>query len=147
MTTITTTISWPTVTWPTTTTNAAQYTVFQVYPGSVTPLQDVTTNLATLTYDDSANLAFQIRPSTGVHGASSLGPEAEVIVVNNVMCRAWLRQKIRVALADRADTVGITLNWPDDELNQYIAEGIAELNVFFPYETAQTDDYVAAAHR
>ncbi len=133
---ITTTINWPTSNWPATS-PASQYTVFQVYPGS-TPvaLQDTATNSATLIYDDSANLAFQVRPSSGTLGATGLGPEVIVSVVNYVPCRAWLRQKVRIALADRADAVGVTLNWPDDELNQYINEAIAELNAFFPYEAA-----------
>lgn len=136
MTTITQTISWPTANWPTNSAAASQYTVFQVYPGLTTALQDVTTTSATLSFDDSANLAFQIRPSSGVHGASALGPETMVYVVNTVLCRAWLRQKVRVALADRADQANATENWPDDELNQYINEAIGELNVLFPYEAA-----------
>jgi hypothetical protein len=136
MTLVTNMITWPAVNWPTSTGTAGQYTVLQVYPGPVTALQNVTTTSASLTYDDSANLAFQIRPSSGSLPTPTYGPEVMVYVIGFVPCRAWLRQKVRVALADRADTVGVTLNWPDDELNQYISEAIAELNVFFPYETS-----------
>lgn len=130
---ITQTITWPTTNWPSSS-PATQYTVYQVFPGPVTALQNVSTNSAALTYDDSQNLAYQIRPSSGALNALTQGPELSVFLVNYVTCRAWLRNKVRQALADRADQVGVTLNWPDDELNTYSNEAIGELNVLFPIE-------------
>ncbi len=130
---ITQTITWPTTNWPASSA-ATQYTIYQVFPAPVTPLQNIATNSATLTYDDSQNLAYQIRPSSGALNALTQGPELSVFLVNYVACRAWLRNKVRQALADRADQAGVTLNWPDDELNTYVNEAIGELNVLFPIE-------------
>ena len=125
------TITWPAVNWPTTA-PATEYSVYQVYPTGPTLLQTVTTPTATLTFDDSLSLAFQVRPTDG----TNIGGECFVYVVNYVPCRAWLRQKIRIAVADRLDlTTSSAPNWPDDELNTYIGEGLTELNLFFPIES------------
>ncbi len=136
-------LSWPATNWPTASSPAAQYTVFQIYPGTiptvVSGLSQVSgSTSATLTYDDSQNLAFQVRPSSGVLPSQTYGPEAAVFVVGYVPCRAWLRQHVRAALSDRADTVGATLNWPDDELNGYIQDALIELNILFPVEEDTT---------
>ncbi len=129
---ITQQFTWPATNWPATS-PAAQYTVLQVYPGTVTALQNVSTTSVTLTFDDSQSLAYQVRPSSGALPTPTYGPEASVFTVNYVPCRAWLRHKVRKALADRADQTTTTqLNWPDDELNEYIAEALVELNTLFP---------------
>ena len=125
------TITWPAVNWPTTS-PATEYGVYQVYPTGPTLLQTVSAPSATLSFDDSLSLAFQVRPTNG----TNIGPECFVYVSNYVPCRAWLRQKIRIAIADRLDlTTSSTPNWPDDELNTYIGEGLTELNLFFPLES------------
>src|SRR4051794_30303629 len=128
--------TWPTVNWPSST-PASQYTVLQIYPVVLpTPvITTVATTSATLTFDDSLNLAFQVRPSSGTYPSLTYGPEVSVFVVNYVPNRAWLRNKIRQAIADRADTItGATINWPDDEINNYIQEAMTELNILFPIE-------------
>lgn len=130
-------LNWPTVAWPAGST-ASQYTIYQMYPLPVTPLQNVNTNSGSLSYDDSQNLVFQVRPSSGDLTDLTIGPEVMTTVIGYVPCRAWLRQKVRMALADRADTIGTTLSWPDDELNQWITEAFGELNVTFPVERSTT---------
>ncbi len=136
---ITSTFSWPAVNWPTTASAASQYTLYSVYPGVVTALQNVSgVTSATLSFDDAVAAAYQVRPSSGGSlspfvAPTSVGPECAVFTVGYVPCRAWLRGKVRKALADRSDAVGTTsLNWPDDELNEYISEGLTELNTLFP---------------
>lgn len=132
-------LSWPIVNWPQAGVAASQYTIFQVYPGSTTALQNVSTNSASISYDDTANVVFQVRPSSGNLPNPTVGPEVMTYVVGFVPCRAWLRQKVRMAIADRADTgADVTLSWPDDELNQYIQEAFGELNVTFPIENNTT---------
>jgi hypothetical protein len=130
--------SWPAVNWPSTST-ASQYTVIQLYP---TPQNNIATfSGATsymLSFDESVPAIYQVRPTSGSEPSLTYGPEAAVFVVGYVPCRAWLRQKIRMALSDRTDTVGTTINWPDSELNEYITEGINELNVLFPVEADTT---------
>lgn len=140
---ITQLLSWPATNWPTASSAAAQYTVFQIYPGSspsvVSGLSQVSgTTSATLTYDDSQNLAFQVRPSSGVLPTQTYGPETAVFVVGYVPCRAWLRQHVRTALSDQANASGVTLNWSDDELNGYIQDALIELNILFPVEQDTT---------
>lgn len=130
-------LAWQPTAWPATT-NAAQYTIYQMYPGPPTPLQSVSTTSATLSYDDTSNIVYQVRPSHGdftVPGSFTVGPELLTYVIGYVACTGWLRQKIRMALADRADSISnVTLNWPDDEINRYIWEGLGELNIRFPLE-------------
>lgn len=131
-------LSWPATNWPTSS-PASQYTVFQVYPGTVTALQNVTTNVATVTYDDAVSAAFQIRPSSGALNALTVGPEIMVFSIGYVPCRGWLRAKVRMALADRVDSSsGSQPNWLDDEINRYIEEAIGELNVVFPVQEQTT---------
>lgn len=130
---ITQQITWPATNWPQSG-PAGQYAVFQVYPAPSTLVALTTTTSATLTYDDTANLAFQVRPTDG----TNYGPEVLVSVVGYVPCRAWLRQGVRMALADRADQAGVTVSWPDDEINRYIQEALGELNVTFPIENSTT---------
>lgn len=123
--------------WPATTA-AEQYTLFQMYPGTPTPLQNITggTNVL-LTYDDTASIVYQIRPSSGDLTNLTVGPELLTYVIGYVPCQGWLRQKIRKALADRVDTGSTTLvSWPDDEINEYIKEGIGEINLNFPIESS-----------
>ena len=134
---VTNQISWAAATWPAATA-AAQYTVLQVYPGGPTPLQNTTTTSATLTYDDTSATVYQVRPSSGLlSGPLTYGPETYVYVVNYVPCRAWLRNKVRAALAD-TDTGGAALNWSDDDLNGYVNESLTELNMLFPLEIGDT---------
>lgn len=129
--------TWPAVFWPTSSGIASQYTLLQVYPNtSPTVITTVQATSATITLDDAVASAYQVRPSSGTAPGLTYGPEVTVFTVGYVPVRAWLRQKIRKALADRADSVGVTLNWPDDELNDYIQEGIGELNILFPVEAA-----------
>lgn len=135
---ITQTISWPATTWPSTG-NASQYSVLRLYPDATpTVVSTVTTTSASLTFDDSAALVFQVRPSSGVDPSLTYGPEVSVFVVGYVPCRAWLRQQVRAALADRADQAGTTINWPDDEINGYIQQSLAELNTLFPVDRDTT---------
>src|SRR5579884_2924065 len=136
-------LSWPATNWPTASSPAAQYTVFQIYPGTiptvVSGLSQVSgSTSATLTYDDSQNLAFQVRPSSGVLPSQTYGPETAVFVMGYVPCRAWLRQHVRQALADRQDGSLVTLKWPDDEINEYIHDALTELNILFPLEEDTT---------
>jgi hypothetical protein len=131
-------ITWDAVAWPDVT-NATQYTIFQVYPNTVTALQNVATNSAQLTYDDAVASAFQIRPSSGALDALTVGPEVMVYTTGYVPCRGWLRQKVRKALADRADSSStVTITWPDDEINEYITEAIGELNILFPIQASES---------
>ncbi|MFL5623987.1 MAG: hypothetical protein ACJ788_00135 [Ktedonobacteraceae bacterium] len=126
------TFSWASVNWPSSS-PATEYTVFQIYPGT-TPTVVVTpnTNSVTLSFDDSQSIAYQVRPSAA---GPIYGPEASVIVIGYVPCRAWLRQSIRLTLADRVDVdTSIAATWPDDEINNNILESINEFNILFPYE-------------
>ena len=134
---ITSSFSWPVVNWPTASAAASQYALFQVYPvspSSSTPIQTVTTTTATLTFEETASLVYQVRPTDG----TLYGSEVASFVVGDVPCRAWLRQKIRVALADRSNQAGVTLNWTDEEINTYIAEAINELSLLFPRQADTT---------
>jgi hypothetical protein len=127
-------LSWPAMAWPGSTA-ASQYTVFQMVPTPAGPIQNVTTNSALLTFDDTQVAVFQVRPSSGDLSSLTLGPVVTTYVIGYYPCRAWLRQKVRIALADRADTGNNTsLLFPDDELNQDIQEAFGELNVTFPVE-------------
>jgi hypothetical protein len=126
--------SWPATTWPTTL-PATQYAVFQVYPTGVsTPLQMVTTTLVTLTYDDTQNLVYQVRATDGI----LYGPEITTIVLGYVPCRAYIRQRVRFALSDQANTASSQINWTDDEINSDIAEGLNELSLLFPSQADTT---------
>jgi hypothetical protein len=131
--------SWPTLNWPAAVV-ATQYTVFQLYPTPVVALQNTSTNSVLLTFDDTLQYVFQVRPSIGsLPTPTSVGPEVTTFVVGYMPCRAWLRQKVRMAVADRADATGnTTLLFPDDELNQWIQEAFGELNVTFPVERSTT---------
>jgi hypothetical protein len=126
--------SWPAVNWPDGSTPATQYTIFRVYP-DVTPtiIATATTTTAQIVYDDTTASVYQIRPSAGTDPNATYGPEAATFVIGTVSCRAWLRQRVRQALADRLDA-GTTVTWPDDEINGYIEDAITELNVLFPVE-------------
>src|SRR5258708_7692045 len=129
-------LTWPVATWPGSA-SASQYTVFRIYPDATpTAVQNVTTNSAAIAYDDTANTIFQIRPSSGnLPTLSAVGPVVMTYVIGYVPCRAWLRQKIRIQLADRADAnTGADLLWPDDELNADIIEAFGEINLLFPVE-------------
>lgn len=131
-------ITWDMVAWPESS-NATQYTVFQVYPGPVTALQNTSTNSATISYDDAVASAYQIRPSSGTMDALTVGPETMVYTTGYVPCRGWLRQKVRKALADRADlTSTVQITWPDDEINEYVTEALGELNMLFPIQESES---------
>lgn len=135
---ITQNISWPTTNWPLGT-PANQYTILQVYPVPLIINQTVTGGgtQATLTYDDTLAYVFQVRPSSGTAPSLTYGAEVATLVINYVPCRAWLRQSIRMALSDRTDTGNAaSVNWPDDEINKYITEGMNELNLMFPIESS-----------
>ena len=141
---ITQLFSWPTVPWPASTA-ATQYTILQLSPlptGQTTPIVVTTVTNATsaqVTFDDSQNSVYQVRPSSGTSPSLTYGPEVTVFVNGYVPCRAWLRQKVRYAISDRSDaTSAVKLKWPDDELNAYIEEALAEFNVLFPYENDVT---------
>lgn len=130
-------LTWPLQLWPLESA-AVTYSLFQIYPNSVpTVVQPLITGVSTtLSYDDSVAQAYQVRPTDG---QGAYGPEGSVFVVGYVPCRAWVRQKVRQSLADRADTISTTpLNWPDDELNGYLEEALIELNLKFPLETHVT---------
>jgi len=124
--------SWPLVNWPSTT-PAAKYAVFQLYPTGVnTPIATATTNSASLSFDDTQAFVYQVRPcDTSV---VTFGPEVTTLVVNYVPCRGWVKQKVRQAIADRADQGTAPINWPEDELLTWFNEGLAELNQEFPFE-------------
>lgn len=131
------TVSWPAATWPDAQTPASQYAIFQVYPvpaQPAVPLQTVTTTSTILAYDDTASLVFQVRPTNG----TAYGPECAVVVINDVPCRAWLRKKVRVAISDQANQTGVTVNWPDEEINTYIGEAMGEVSILFPRESDTT---------
>lgn len=135
---ITQLLSWPSTNWPSSSAST-QYTVLQLYPlpsGQTTPTVITTVQNATsaqITYDDSQNLLFQIRPSSGSGSNLTYGPEVLCSVIGYVPCRAWLRQKIRYAVADRADVGGnVILNWSDGEINGYIEDALNEFNILFP---------------
>lgn len=136
---ITQSFNWPSVNWPSTGA-ATQYTISQLYPTPVTVVQTVQNATSVLlSFDDTVPAVYQVRPTSGTSpSALTYGPEVAVFVVGYVPCRGWLRQKVRKLLSDRTDTIGITINWPDDELNEYIVEGINELNVLFPIESQTT---------
>lgn len=135
---ITQSITWEAADWPSSS-PSTQYTIYQVYPGTVTALQNVSTNSAQLTYDDAVASAFQVRPSSGELNALTVGPEVMVYTTGYVPCRGWLRQKVRKAMADRADsTSNVQITWPDDEINEYINEGLGELNLMFPLQESTT---------
>jgi hypothetical protein len=126
-------LNWPLVNWPGTST-AAQYSVFQMYPGNPIEIVVVQTNSALLSYDDILPVVFQVRPSSGTNPTETYGPEVMTFVNGFVPCRAYVRQLTRKALADRADRAGVNLAWPDDELDSYIYNSIVELNQLFPVE-------------
>jgi hypothetical protein len=131
---ITQTYSWPVTNWPSTS-PSAQYALFRTYP-DVTPtlVQTVSTTSAALSYEDTLNLAFQVRPTDG----TLYGPEVTSFVVGYLPCRAYLRQKIRYALADQTNVTGGTINWPDSEINTYIEEAFNELSILFPKDADTT---------
>jgi len=126
--------SWSTTTWPSIT-PATKYAIFRTYPDtSPVLLQTVSTTSTTLAYDDTQNLAFQVRPTDG----TLYGPEVTTFVVGYIPCRAYLRQKVRYALADQTNVNGTTINWTDDEMNIYIEEGFNELSILFPRDADTT---------
>jgi len=134
---ITQAFSWPTTNWPVPGVAATQYTVLQTYPTS----SIVTTTNATFTqvsFDDTVPCVFQVRPSSGTSPSLTYGPELSVFVNGYVVCRAYIRDQVRKALNDRADSVNANIIWPDDELNNYIQEAIIELNRLFPTEKDTT---------
>src|SRR4029077_365955 len=134
-------LSWPTTNLPDPTVAASQYTVYQVFPGSPTIVATETTNNTLLSYDDTASLIYQIRPSQGRQDDNTLVVGASILsyVVGYIPCGGWLRQKIRKALADRGDnTQNTTLAWPDDEINEFIQEAMIEIGKLFPQERAIT---------
>lgn len=125
--------TWPATNWPSTS-PASQYTIFQVYPTGVSlPLQTVSSTSVTLSYDDTQNLVFQVRPTDG----TNYGPEVTCFVIGYVPCRAYLRQKVRFALSDIANG-STTLTWTDNEINTDIEEGINQLSVLFPLDADTT---------
>lgn len=131
--------SWPAANWPLGSA-ATQYAIFKIYPvptpGTDGLVQTVTnTTTVSLTYDDTENLAYQVRPTDGV---STYGPEISTFVIGVVPSRAWIRQNIRTSLADRANQVGVTINWDDNEINTYINEALHELSVLFPHDASTT---------
>lgn len=141
---ITQLLSWPATNWPATT-SSTQYTVLQLYPlpsGVTTPIEVTTVQNATsaqISYDDSQSLLFQVRPSSGSDPNLVYGPEILTSVIGYVPCRAWLRQRVRYAVADRADVGGnVILNWSDGEINGYIEDALNEFNVLFPNEEDTT---------
>jgi hypothetical protein len=129
-------LTWQSTNWPGSSA-ATQYTLFQMYPGEPTPVENVEGTTSTLlTYDDTSAIVYQIRPSSGDLDALTVGPELLTYVIGYVPCLGWLRQKVRMALADRADSAStVQLNWPDDEINTYVREALGELNVRFPIES------------
>lgn len=128
--------TWPAVNWPGTST-ATQYTVTQMYP-TESIATTVSTNSATLTYDDTQALVFQVRPTSGTAPNLVYGPEVMTIVNQFVPCRAYIRQLVRKALADRLDRTGSNPTWPDDEIDSYIYTAIIELNQLFPIQKDTT---------
>src|SRR5467141_4088457 len=134
---ITQLLNWPAVNWPGNSA-AAQYSIFRMYPGIPIELTTTNTNSASISYDDTAPIVFQIRPSSGTNPTETYGPEATTFVNGFVPCRAYIRQFCRKALADRADKAGVNVTWPDDELDTYIYNSITELNQLFPIELDET---------
>lgn len=133
---ITQLLTWPATNWPASS-PATEYSVFQVYPNSSpTVITTSSTTSASIAFNDSQNLVYQIRPSSS--SGPTYGPEIAVFVVGYVPCRAWLRQNVRQAIADRTDGANATINWPDDELNGYIQNALIELNVLFPIDADTT---------
>lgn len=140
------TISWPASNWPSTSA-ATQYTVLQIYPTISQPVVQTVNNTtsASLSYDDAQAFVFQVRPSSGASpGGLTYGPEILAIATQYVPCRAYIRQEVRKALADRADTVGANVVWTDDEINGYIRDALVEFNIMFPTEEDTTIMLVGA---
>jgi len=132
---ITQRVAFQATNWPNTS-PATQYTLFQVVPTPSVPLQNIVGDTAViLGYEDTQDLVFQIRPSSGPLDTLTVGPVILTFVVGYVPCLGWLRQKIRRALADRADiSSAVALSWPDDEITGYLHEAIGELSIRFPLE-------------
>lgn len=130
---ITQLLSWPQVNWPGTSA-ATQYTVLQMYPTGPIVVTSVSTNSATLTFDDSASLVFQVRPSSGTSPTIIYGPEILTFVNQFVPCRAYIRQLVRSALSDRSDTADTTPVWADDDINTWIYDSMVEINNLFPVD-------------
>jgi hypothetical protein len=126
-------LSWPQTNWPGASI-ATQYTVLQMYPGEPTEVTTVPANSALLSFDDSAPLVFQVRPSSGTSPSLTYGPETLTYVNQFVPCRAYIRQLVRNVLADRSDTADTTPVWPDDEINSYVYDSMVELNNLFPVD-------------
>lgn len=142
---ITQLLNWPATNWPGSSA-ASQYSIFQMYPGTPTEITTATTNSASISYDDTLPIIFQIRPSSGTNPTEVYGPEVMTFVNGFVPCRAYIRQLVRKSLSDRLDKVGTTPAWPDDDLDAWINDSISELNQLFPIES-DTDIQVVTRQR
>ena len=91
-----------------------------------------------ISYDDSQTFVYQVRPSSGTAPSLSYGPEVISFATQYVPCRAYIRQEVRKALADRSDTINANPVWTDDEINGYIRDALIEFNVLFPTEEDTT---------